>query len=385
VLDRIFIEDEQAATAPPTAPAAPPAASPAPTQPRAISVGVGAGVALSVLVAVSYVMLSATLSPGVFGSALSPSLAGAMLAVSVVLFLLGIGLARRVARRLQLHRVTFAASLVGVVLLLSVPGLWGVLRANDMVLHKLPIPVRMPLVSIPPTLGSWQLLREDPPLSAEMIEALGTPQYVSRYYVDTAGGDSLGRPANDSVVKLHVAYYTGMPDSVPHVPERCFVAGGLLYRGKQEASVALTGSGYRRDDAGDIVAYSRLAGSDVVVPAQTFDATQFTFASPDAGDAEANVIYFFVANGRMLATPDQVRLLGFDPRDRHSYYCKVEIGLFGIADKKLAAEKAAAFLSAAMPEILACLPDWRAVEQSQASGEAPGNSAAAFAPPRKDD
>lgn len=365
VLDHIFIDDESSDDAVPSVKAIPPQPvdENKPTQPRTVALGLLAGVALSVLVAFSYIMLSATLSPGVFGAALTTSLAAPLLVLSVLVFLALIWLAQRVAQKAQLQRSTFAASLLAVVLLLSVPGLWlGVLRANDMVLHKLPIPVQRPLVSLPETLGTWQLLREDPPLSEELIEALGTRQYVSRYYFDTAGTTAGGKPTNDSVVKLHVAYYTGMPDTVPHVPERCFVAGGLIYRGKQATEIELQGSRYREDTTGEIVAFSRLAGADVLLPKRRFEATQFTFAAPDAGEAEANVVYFFVANGRLLATPDQVRLLGFNPRDRYSYYCKIEIGLFGIADKEQAVNRAASFLSAAMPEIMACLPDWRAVE-----------------------
>jgi len=393
VLDHIFIEDESSEpdAAPVKARQAQAVEECKPTQPRAVALGLLTGVVLSVLVAFCYVMLSASLSPGVFGAALTTSLAAPLLALSVLVFLATIWLAQRVVRRAQLQRSTFAASLLAVVLLLSVRGLGKVLDANDMVLHKLPIAVQRPLVTVPETLGTWQLLREDPPLSEELIEALGTRQYVSRYYFDTVGTTAMGKPTNDSIVKLHVAYYTGMADTVPHVPERCFVAGGLIYRGKQSTTIALQGSQYREDKAGEVVAFSRLAGADVSLPKQNFEATQFTFASPDAGEAEANVVYFFVANGRLLATPDQVRLLGFNPRDRYSYYCKIEIGLFGIADKEQAVNRAASFLSAAMPEIMACLPDWHAVESAvypqsrvgAAAGSEMADDAAAL-PRRKD-
>ena len=37
----------------------------------------------------------------------------------------------------------------------------------------------------------------------------------------------------------------------------------------------------------------------------------------------------------------------------------------GVADKDVAAERASAFLSAMLPEIMACLPDWVDVEQGR--------------------
>ena len=73
----------------------------------------------------------------------------------------------------------------------------------------------------------------------------------------------------------------------------------------------------------------------------------------------SNVVYFFVANGKFVATPEWVRAEAFDPTDRYSYYCKVEVRLHGVADPDAATERTAEFLSVMMPEILACLPDWR--------------------------
>lgn len=70
------------------------------------------------------------------------------------------------------------------------------------------------------------------------------------------------------------------------------------------------------------------------------------------------MIYFFAANGRFLATPDHVRLQGFDLADRYSYYCKIEVGVHLVKDPEQAVELAGRFLSELLPEIMTCLPDW---------------------------
>ena len=78
------------------------------------------------------------------------------------------------------------------------------------------------------------------------------------------------------------------------------------------------------------------------------------------------------ANGKFLSTPEAVRLQGFDPRDRYSYYCKIEVGLMGIGDPERAVEQASLFLSAVMPEIMACLPDWDRVSSGSDADESAG-------------
>ena len=60
--------------------------------------------------------------------------------------------------------------------------------------------------------------------------------------------------------------------------------------------------------------------------------------------------YFFVANGKFLAGPNDVRLKGFDLRDKHSYYCKVQVTV-GVQDQELAAERIESLLTELMPEI----------------------------------
>ena len=69
-------------------------------------------------------------------------------------------------------------------------------------------------------LGRWKRVGLDSRLGEAMVESLGTRFYLDRQYAID------GNPAN-GVMTLHIAYYTGMIDAVPHVPERCWGAAGL--------------------------------------------------------------------------------------------------------------------------------------------------------------
>lgn len=246
------------------------------------------------------------------------------------------------------------------VLIVATLGLNGVVQATRVVLIKQPVPMREPLWPLPKQLGNWTMVREDPRLSREELEALGTEQYLSRIYRDL----SMPENAPGSILRLHVAYYTGTPDTVPHVPDRCFVAGGLVPIGVSSTTLHVSGPRYRNENGQWLVA-SRLNPAGVRVPQTDIDTTVFTFASPEDRAFQSNVIYFFAANGKFLPTPERVRLQGFDPRDRYSYYCKIEVGVFGVGDRQAANDRVSAFLADMLPEIMACLPDWIEVSQGR--------------------
>jgi hypothetical protein len=224
---------------------------------------------------------------------------------------------------------------------------------------------------LPQSVRGWEMVGKDEVLAPEIIEALGTNLYISRVYVrqaDAAAGlDAAG-------VRLHVAYYTGTPDTVPHVPDRCFTAGGANGSIDRSRQVALRGSQYfARDD--ESWAMVRFEPYEVRVPETDFDVTCFNYAvaqqhsalgalSAAEPEVRGNVIYFFAANGRFLASPNDVRVQGFDPSDAHAYYCKIEVSV-NVPEPERAVQISSEFLSAMMPEILRCLPDWVEVTQGR--------------------
>jgi len=242
--------------------------------------------------------------------------------------------------------------------LVAAVGVKGMIKVSGWVLFKEAVPLRMPLYTIPDQLGNWMHLRnaEFEKMSPEMIETLGTKDFIRWRYRNTARPP--GEPGSEAI--LHVAYYTGTPDTVPHVPDRCFLGGGM--QGLKISTTHLTFSGPQYSQHDQFWWATRAtAPKQVRLPANVAPATIFTFA-PGADSASiSNVLYFFVANDKFLPSPDLVRFYGFDPRDRYSYYCKVEVLFPGLGGQEEATQKAQEFLSAAMPEILACLPDWQDV------------------------
>ncbi len=368
VMDKLFVEDAASHGPPPVARLAPPSsATPAPEAARLIALGLAWGAGLMLWLGLTYALGLFALRPDLLHSALRHSplsdltpgrltlialLVVAALALPVIFFL-----ARRWTLRLESRsgRLQMAApAIASGVLLTAALGLNAAVFATSTVLIKQPVELRQALFFVPERLGPFQMVGSDEKLTAEVLEALGTRHYISRYYEDTALPEA--DPAR--LLKLHVAYYTGTPDTVPHVPDRCYVAGGIRTRSTAVTTLQLRGDHFRPTTPHGFETPSRLAPGKAILPRLDVPATLFTFYLPDPPGRQANVAYFFVANNKFLATPEQVRLLGFDPRDRYSYYCKVEVALFGVSDPDEAQRRASAFLSLAMPEIMACLPDW---------------------------
>ena len=92
-------------------------------------------------------------------------------------------------------------------------------------LKKESVSLREPLDTVPATLGAWKQVGKDSVFSDALIEELGTRSYLDRMYA-VNGDPSRG------VMQVHAAYYTGMIDAVPHIPERCWNANGMVMRGQ---------------------------------------------------------------------------------------------------------------------------------------------------------
>ncbi|NJL31258.1 MAG: hypothetical protein HC898_06290 [Phycisphaerales bacterium] len=101
--------------------------------------------------------------------------------------------------------------------------------------------------------------------------------------------------------------------------------------------------------------------TQVHVPDLSVPVTVFQFTHPQRTDFVSTVVYFFAANGQFYPTPDDVRARGFDPRDKYSYYCKIEVMFSGIGDADKAVQRTTNFITAILPEVMAVLPDWNEV------------------------
>jgi len=285
------------------------------------------------------------------------------------------------------------------VLALAAVGLNAATEALQVYFKKQPVPLRTRLdddkAGVPQQLGDWVMVSEQNALDPDVQHSLGTKDFVFRAYVNTAAIPpdlmALLKPTlNDpdqagprqaiiskiqervpqAVLSLNVTYYTGMVDTVTHIPERCMVADG--YEPKSPQTVTLAAGAY--DD-----------GS----PRQI--AAQFSTFEDQTGRGRTNrhVAYFFHCNGGFEPNPVAVRVKLQNLFERHGYYAKVELmaddptkvstsspgeieaGRAASAEKVKAAM--ADLLAQAMPSVERCLPDWKAVKAGGASAQ-PGKS-----------
>jgi len=178
-------------------------------------------------------------------------------------------------------------------------------------------------------------------------------------------------------VHLHIAYYTGQIDAVPHVPDRCLVAGGYVKLTAEPINVPLDvgTSSWKADPeyALDGIPYpfvtkkNRVTGKDEIIhmPLGEFEIRTTQFSHPQLGDDHVFAGYFFIANGKTTAYPERIRLLAFDPSSKYAYYCKIQFTIrgsqtFTIDDFRNIISELSSEL---MPDIMACLPDWPEVTE----------------------
>lgn len=251
-------------------------------------------------------------------------------------------------------------------------------KALGVYLRKEPVPLRSALSALPRQVGQWKAVGGDEVISAELVDEFGTDEYLTRHYA-REGDPSTG------LLQLHIAYYTGSIDPVPHIPDRCYVGGGLVRSATTthlrltiddalwwpdpasmiESEDAAVRSRYRMalttGAARQAVRMPRLGESGLRLNAAEYWAPQAPEATIAAG-------YLFIANGGATASPEGVRLLAYDRSSRFAYYCKVQLTYQHPArsvDRHELGEVASEFLSVLLPDLMACLPDWWEVEQGR--------------------
>jgi hypothetical protein len=287
--------------------------------------------------------------------------------------------AKRAIKRLAAQPAFVAAVVVLAVAAAGLNASVGYLRLH---FKKEPVPMARALASIPADLGVWQQVSLDEALDPEIEHALGTNQYVFRDYMDVrvVGADTIAqiRRMNESVldaktpedvkrlkderaqfigstrmshpkgvVNLAVTYYTGLVDTVAHVPDRCYVADGYEPKTWEEVN-------WNIDD-----------GRPVEVRYINFEDGTGRSAST------RSVAYFFHVNGTFASSPNVVRLQLQNLFERHGYYAKVEVMTL-INDRTASASVMEDFLSNAMPEVRKSLPDWDAIKRGGAAAASSG-------------
>jgi hypothetical protein len=252
-----------------------------------------------------------------------------------------------------------------IVLLFAAVGLNASVQFLKLHFKKDAVGLVRPLGAIPDRFGSWVQVSQDQPLDSEIEDVLGTDKYIFRDYVDERvfGVGVAEQFKNKSVderrkmigekrakspsgvISLSVTYYTGMVDTVAHVPERCVTADG--YEPKPGENQIVKWPIARELPA----AKKPQGGDDVEVRYINFEDQTGT------SNVTRSISYFFHANGKFISSPLAVRRELADLWEKKAYYCKIET-MTTIEDARESARVQTDFLSAAMPEIHRCMPDW---------------------------
>ena len=260
------------------------------------------------------------------------------------------------------------------ILFLSAGGLSGAIAGLKWYTKKLPINVALKCPSIPTATPHWEQVGRDGIMGEATLETLGTQNYVDRTFVERAPAD----PKSPRVVQVHLAYYTGSVDTVPHVPERCFVAAGMsITGGPWVLPIPLHHEGWVEDaPAGadtraafglkDATIYTARLGPDSRAPGnrvrlprgiENHDLRVSQYAPPGS-DEKQFAGYFFIANGGLTSSAQNVRLLSFDLRSDYACYLKVQLTATHIKGPEELAAIAASILDEILPDIMLVVPDW---------------------------
>jgi len=244
--------------------------------------------------------------------------------------------------------------LATVLLLAAAIGLNTAVARLQVHFKKLPLPLAHDLTTIPKQFGNWVQVSVDQPLDAELQQELGTDKYIFRDYIDTsiftdpavvAGFADKNKVEEErmlaelvaqhpeGVINADVTYYTGLVDTVAHIPDRCYIA-----------------SGYEPTDYTEPV-WDLGPGKRIGV--------RFINFEDQTGSAMSakNVAYFFHVNGHYQSDPEMVRATLQNLLVKYGYYAKVEL-MTEMTDQNRSALVMQDFLRQALPSIEATLPDW---------------------------
>ena len=267
-------------------------------------------------------------------------------------------------------RVAFV--IVAVVLASAAVGLNSTVQAMGVFFKKEAVPLRKPINSLPTQLGPYLQINTDEPMPKDQEHTLGTKDYLNRLYVDTRllqprtlvdlkSTDPMIRESArriamnqglEGLIYFHTAYYTGMVDTVAHIPERCMVGGGFDPENPDTVSIPVWDS-------------PRNGSTDLRIKY-----IEFTQRDPDQMNSvqSCNIGYFFAVNGEYESDAlSGVRAKLQNLTERFGYYCKFEMKTFhGKNRAQVAQDRMADFLKYLMPEAEKILPDWSQVQAQSA-------------------
>jgi hypothetical protein len=216
----------------------------------------------------------------------------------------------------------------------------------------------------------------DAVISPEEQEELGTDNFLSRWY------EALDPPfeADGPVfVQLHVAYYTGMIDTVPHVPERCMVGAGMrMDISPRLVDVPLTFSdelgqpGFTLATDVDLDKHGPIytgrcqeVHSRIRLPRGVENLQMNVSGYTDSEGRLIYAGYFFISNGRLFPTAISVRQSGISLTDKYAFYAKVQFLSSSVKSPEQLGVLAGQLLDEIFPSLARRTPDWIEVSEGR--------------------
>jgi hypothetical protein len=145
----------------------------------------------------------------------------------------------------------------------------------------------------------------------------------------------------DCIINMAVTYYTGLADTVAHVPDRCYVADGFEPTDSDYPTWTLDG------------------GRQLQVRFINFQ------DQSGASRIDRSVAYFFHVDGAYKSDPLDVRFSLQDLRHKYGYYAKVECMTLD-SDRARSAGTITNFLGSYLPDVEKSFPDWTKLTEASA-------------------
>ncbi len=123
------------------------------------------------------------------------------------------------------------------------------------------------------------------------------------------------------LVNLFITYYTGKADTVPHIPERCYLGAGFKQTGDSMLDVPCPGIQWGQRDGFRVKFinfHKRAVGED-----------------GQLRDERTHVTRFFIANWKYMNSRVDVRLTQADPTQSEVFFTKIEVKFNNLGQSRI--------------------------------------------------
>lgn len=191
----------------------------------------------------------------------------------------------------------------------------------------------------------------------DILQELGTHDYLNCILEDTTAQEK--SPVR--YCSMFITYYTGNPDTVPHVPDECYVGGGNKQEAKEYVDLAITN---RLTEDSDLQ-----IDQEPEVDTTNIKVSRIVFSKAGSdvwsGTSNFSRLYFFKVNGEYASTKDDTRAkMAKNIFGKYSYFSKVEWQFYGVNSQPSREEMIDAS-SKMLSDVVPVLerehwPDWKA-------------------------